>query len=923
MNKKENLKKPYEPKDVENKICFSFSENLASKKDPFCIIMPPPNITGALHMGHALVTTIQDILIRFNRMNGKQALWVPGTDHAGIATQSVVEKKIFKETGKKRTDFNRDEFVSKILEWKDIHQEKITSQIKKLGASADWSKERFTLDENATFAVKTAFKKLFDQGLIYRGDYLVNWDTHLQTAIADDEVEHEEKDGHLWYFSYPVENSNEKITIATTRPETMLADTAVAVNGSDERYKHLIGKNVILPITFRVIPIIKDHYVDKDFGSGAVKITPAHDFNDYEIGIRHNLPMINILNQDGTINENGGQFKSMSILDARANIIEMMRSLNLLEKVEFHSHRVSISYRSKSIIQPLLSKQWFLKMEPFKEKLLSAIFDEKIALIPKEWEKTYKHWIENIKDWCVSRQLWWGHRIPIWYDKENEDNVICSTDEEPLEVKANPKRYRREEDVLDTWFSSALWPLTCLGWPEKTADIKKFYPTSVLVTGHDILFFWVARMILMGEFFGGDVPFHKVFLHGLIFAKSYWRKDTQGNIHYLDKAEWIHYEKGASPPSDIFFKWEKMSKSKGNVIDPLDIIEEYGTDALRLALTSSVTTAKQIDLDFRKFEEGKNFANKIWNASSFVIQNISSDLSGNLKEELFKLEDNWILSKYSLVIKSCHEAIESFNFANLFNALYRFFWDDFCAYYIEISKPYLYEKMGSLEERQNKKLILLVILTASIKLLHPIAPFITEELFFILKEENFKLSNHPLLNQIKEDFTKIGCAFCNLPVCNIYEKDAVDVFEQVKETLHIIRNICREINIPPGEKIKVDIEEKNSPLKDYENIFHSLSKISSIQFYDLLPNSPSHCSIATSKNRKIRVFIPESLLEKEKIRLQKTLEKTIQNIQNLKMQLSNKDFTDKAPRALIEEKQTLYSSLLNTEKEIKEKLSSF
>lgn len=522
MSKEDSLKKPYDPNATEKEISFSYSADAKSSKEPFTIIMPPPNITGTLHMGHALVTTIQDILTRWNRMNGKEALWIPGTDHAGIATQSVVEKKLFKETGKRRSDFDREEFVGYIQEWKEEHKEKIINQFKKLGASADWSRERFTLDKAANKSVQTVFKKMFEDGLIYRGDYLVNWDTHLQTAIADDEVEHEEKDGNLWFFKYPIEDSSKFLVIATTRPETMLGDVAVAVNGSDERYKDLIGKNINLPLSDRKIPIIKDHYVDKEFGTGAVKITPAHDFNDYEVGARHDLPLINIMNTDGTINENGGIFQGMTMLEARENVVERMRDLGLLEKVEFHKHRVGVSYRSKSVIEPLLSKQWFVKMESFKEKLLSRVFDGDIEIIPKEWEKTYKHWIENLRDWCISRQLWWGHRIPIWYNKEDETDIICYTGEGlPPEVAKHPEKYRREEDVLDTWFSSALWPLTCLGWPNESADLQKFYPTSVLVTGHDILFFWVARMIVMGEYAKAQEPFKQVFLHGLIFAKSY------------------------------------------------------------------------------------------------------------------------------------------------------------------------------------------------------------------------------------------------------------------------------------------------------------------------------------------------------------------------------------------------------------------
>ena len=925
MNKEDSLKKPYDPQTVEKDIQFSYTAKDDSEKPPFCIIMPPPNITGTLHMGHALVTTIQDILIRWERMNGKESLWIPGTDHAGIATQSVVEKKLFKETGKRRSDFDREEFISHIEDWKNLHQAKITNQIKKLGASADWSRERFTLDDAANRSVQTVFKKMFEDGLIYRGDYLVNWDTHLQTAIADDEVEHEEKDGNLWYFKYPIDQSNEMIVIATTRPETMLGDVAVAVNGSDERYSHLIGKNIKLPLSERLIPIIKDHYVDKEFGTGCVKITPAHDFNDYEIGMRHDLPLINIMNKDGTVNENGGIFKGMTMLEARENVVERMRDLDLLDKVEFHNHRVGVSYRSKAVIEPLLSKQWFVKMESFKEKLLSRVFDGDIEIVPKEWEKTYKHWIENLRDWCISRQLWWGHRIPIWYNKDDESEIICYTgDDLPPEVKANPDKYRREEDVLDTWFSSALWPLTCLGWPEKTPALEKFYPTSVLVTGHDILFFWVARMILMGEYAAQKVPFQKVFLHGLIFAKSYWRKDSDGNIHYLDKEEWIRYERGEKVPKDVLSKWEKMSKSKGNIIDPLDIIDEYGTDALRLALTGSVTTSKQIDLDFRKFEESKNFANKLWNAASFAIGNIFDGEIGDYSDTALKLEDKWILSKYSHTILNAHRAIDSFNFATLSSTLYHFFWDDFCAYYLEICKPYLYGKLGSEEEKNNKKWILFTVLTGVIKLFHSIAPFITEELFSILKEKAAGLSypDHPLIKQLEETFKHSECGKASLPTCSNMDVKIEAIFDDLTKTLYSIRNMRQETNIPPGERVTIHIEEEKSTLVDHKDIFFALTKIEAIHFHSTMPKITSPSSLFTMGKRKILLIIPEALLVKEKLRLEKSLEKTVKNLENTKKQLSNKNFVERAPEALINEKKSLLDMLERSKLEIEEKLTT-
>jgi valyl-tRNA synthetase len=922
MSKKDLLKHPYQPKETEKTYHFDYTFDPLSKKPPFCIIMPPPNVTGALHMGHALVTTIQDLLVRFHRMNGYEVAWIPGTDHAGIATQSVVEKKLLKETGKRRLDFEREEFIKHIVEWKDLHKEKITSQIKRLGSSANWSKELFTLDEKANKAVRTVFKKLFDEGLIYRGFYLVNWDTHLQTAIADDEVEHEEVHSHLWYFSYPIFESEESIIIATSRPETMLGDTAVAVNGSDERYLHLIGKKIKLPLSDRLVPIIADSYVDKEFGTGAVKITPVHDFNDYEIGQRHHLEMINIMNSDGTINEHGGVFKGLSMIDCRLAVVEKMRQLHLLVKIEPHTHRVGLSYRSKSVVEPFLSKQWFLNMEPFKEKLLSAVFDEKVELIPKEWEKTYRHWIENIRNWCISRQLWWGHRIPIWYDKEDESNILCYSGEGiPEEVIKEPSRYIQEEDVLDTWFSSALWPLTCLGWPEKTPDIQKFYPTSILVTGHDILFFWVARMILMGEYALNKVPFKKVFLHGLIFAKSYFRQGDKG-LTYLSKQEWIGYEKGEKIPKDVSYKWEKMSKSKGNVIDPIDIIDEFGTDALRLALCSSVTTAKQIDLDFRKFEEGKNFANKVWNATSFVVQNIFPDLSATLSEEHFGVEDRFILSKLSTVIKEAHNCIEQCNFSFLHNTLQSFFWDDYCAYYLEISKPFLYGKIGSHEQVSTKKWILLYTLTSFIQLLHPIAPFITEELFSILKELVNKVyfPEHPLSKELKATFNQSMCGLTQLPSWTFFDHNALALMEEFKQTLYVIRNIRGESNISPGEKLFIEIEEKNSPLKERVDILQALTKIHSIEFYQTFDEPLFPVSIVQMKSRKIRIKIPHELLAREKVRLSKSLVEIQKNLEVTSKQLSNKEFVERAPKELIEEKRNLLEVLEKSKQEIESKL---
>ncbi len=637
----EELPKAYNPNVVEEKWYYFwewkglFHADPLSDKEPYCIVMPPPNVTGVLHMGHALVSTLQDVLIRWKRMAGYEVLWVPGLDHAGISTQTVVEKDLIAKHGKRRADYGREEFLEYVWKWKEKSEKRIIDQLKKVGCSCDWMRKRFTMDKDANFAVRTLFKKMFDEGLIYRGDYLVNWDPVTETALADDEVEYEERNTKLWHFNYPFEKGEGHLTIATTRPETMLGDVAVAVSPKDPRYKALVGKNVILPIVGRKLPIVADTYVDPKFGTGVVKITPAHDPNDWELGKRHNLPLINILNADGTLNENGLEYEGLSMEEARLRIVRRMGELGHLEKIQPYTHRIGVSYRSKAIIEPYLSKQWFIKMEPFKQKLIDAVKKNKVKIIPKNWENTYFYWIENLRDWCISRQLWWGHRIPIWYHESGK--VICFEGEgKPPEVIKDPKGWTQDPDVLDTWFSSSLWPFSSLGWPHKTNELKKFYPNSVLVTGHDILFFWVARMIMMGEYVTGDVPFPETSLQGLIFGKSYWKENKGGGITYV-----IHEEDGP----DVQSKWEKMSKSKGNVIDPIEIINTYGADAMRMALSASATHSPQIDLDHRQFEEFKNFTNKVWNGSRFVLMNLtlsSAELMKGLGE--LTLDDKWILS---------------------------------------------------------------------------------------------------------------------------------------------------------------------------------------------------------------------------------------------------------------------------------------
>ncbi len=940
--------KTYDPTLTEGKWYAFWKENgffkgdNQSKKEPYCVILPPPNVTGVLHMGHALVNTLQDIVIRYKKMKGFETLWIPGTDHAGISTQSVVERHLHAKTGKRRNDFTREEFLSHVWEWKEDHEKRILGQLEKLGSSLDWSRLRFTMDDQSTTAVKTMFKKMFDDGLIYRGDYLVNWDPVLQTAIADDEVEYEERDDSLYYIKYKIENSDEFLVVATTRPETMLGDVAVAVGMNDERFNHLVGKNVILPIVNRAIPVIQDHYVDPEFGTGAVKMTPAHDFNDYDVCARHNLELINILNPNGTLNQKCLEFEGLSCEAARIKIVDRLRNLGLVDKITPHTHRVGVSYRSKAVIEPYLSKQWFIKMQPLKDKLFKAVESGRVKIVPKEWEKVYNHWINNLRDWCISRQLWWGHRIPIWYHKADKQRVICYIGEgSPPEVLAEPDMWQQDEDVLDTWFSSALWPLTTLGWPEKTADLKKFYPTSVLITGHDILFFWVARMIAMGEYAEGEIPFHETFVHGLIYGKSYWRNNDDGSIAYVLPEERKAYEIGENVPKDVFSRWEKMSKSKGNVVDPIEIINEYGADAMRLALTSSVTHARQIDLDIRRFEEFKNFANKVWNASRFLFMNLDAnektlmpalceeELMKGLDRSLLTLDDKWILSRLNKTIQTIEESFSAYNFDVIAKSSYAFFWDEFCAYYLETTKPYLFGKVGRKEDRANKQKLLVIVMLSSIRLLHPIAPFITEELFSLLKVRFSHIKNNASCDAYTKDlFNALKCdviAQAPFPQLNLDESDNSDEIEQewsvVNEVIYAIRNIRAEMGVPPVTSTDVYITYGNQ-VSMHQEIIKALIRVGKIEFTGEIEPKLTHASTAFVRGMKIFIPLPQELKEKEKGRLEKELEKHKKQVEILSNKLSNSEFINKAPNELVEKTKFLLSDSQDKQKEIEIKLFS-
>ena len=868
----------YDPKNTEEKWYSFWEEQGYFKADPhsskpkFSLVMPPPNVTGQLHMGHALVSTLQDVIVRFKRMSGFETLWIPGTDHAGISTQTVVERHLIQTEGKRRTDYNREDFLKHVWQWKEQHQDHILNQLRKVGCSCDWSRLCFTLDEGASNAVQTVFTQLQKQNLIYRGDYLVNWDPVTQTALADDEVEYEDEDSYLWHVRYPIEGTDEALIIATTRPETILGDTAVAVAPGDERYQHLVGKMVRLPLSERFIPIIEDHHVDPAFGTGALKITPAHDPNDYEIGLRHNLPMLNIMTPDGKIES--GPYQGLTMAQARAKIVHDLG--DSITKTEPHKHRVGVSYRSKAKIEPYLSKQWFFKLSAYQDQLRNAVSKGHVQLQPKSWEQTYFHWIDNLRDWCISRQLWWGHRIPAFDENGNQD-----------------------PDVLDTWFSSALWPFSTLGWPENTPEMEAFYPNSLLITGHDILFFWVARMILMGETITGKLPFPQVFLHGLIYGKSYWRNSSHGT-QYVTQQERKAYDLGQKTPPDVHSKWEKMSKSKGNVIDPIEMINTYGTDAMRFALCATTTGAPQIDLDLRRFEEFKNFINKIYNGSRFVFMNLGDnlDLTDNLQ-----LEDKWILSSLDSAIIDINAHLESLAYDKAAGRCYEFFWNEFCAYYLEICKPALYAK----ENHHNKQAILGIVLVHALALMHPIAPFVTEELFSELQISGS--SNNPYTQSAQRILDAPALIVAPFPQAISQADTQIDEqFEHVRQIIYAIRNIRAEMQLPPSMPTDIYFSDDQSAI---ESIIRALVKCSQIHY-----NSQASGSIAKIGSTTLYIPLPEEMREKERQRIEKEKVKLQAQIESLENKLANPSFAQKAPPALVEQTQALLS-------EHKAKLQSF
>jgi valyl-tRNA synthetase len=963
--------KEYNHQEIENKWADIYKNSeyfkaQTGKKPYFSVVMPPPNVTGSLHIGHALNVTLQDIMVRYKRMQGYNVLWLPGFDHAGIATQWVVVRELQKE-GISRFDLGRERFIEKVWQWVPKSRDSIKNQLIRIGASCDWSRQRFTLDEGFSRAVRYAFVNLYKEGLIFKAPYIVNWDPKEKTAISDLEVEYQEHKGKIWHIKYPLEDGSGYIVVATTRPETMLGDTAVAVNPNDERYKDLIGKRVRLPLApekridingnevSNLIPIIADEYVDPAFGSGAVKITPAHDPNDFEVGKRHNLPMVIIMDESAHINENGGEFKGLYRYEARQKIVEKLKELGLLEKEEDHIHNVGHSQRSKEIVEPYLSNQWFVDTKKLADKAIKVVEDGQIKFIPEGWVKTYLNWMYNIREWCISRQIWWGHRIPIWYCKdcnhtnpfnddgytsleekiifnlyadgkigqifcvddvlnilkdknfthpektnlefyekivfgektsqfESKDSLIKLLENSDKFEKVYNERYKiklkcekcgsenlhQEEDVLDTWFSSALWPFGTLGWPSRKDDLAVFYPTSLLVTGFDIIFFWVARMIMMGTKFTNDVPFKDVYIHALV-------RDEKG---------------------------EKMSKTKGNVIDPLEMAEKYGSDALRFTLASLAAQGRDIRLSEKRIEGYKHFSNKIWNASKFVLIN-SEDYDGktNLESLSLSIEDYWILTKLNKTIENSTKELENYRYNEYANILYDFFWHDYCDWYIEFSKERIYK--GSSEEKKTALTVLNFVLRESLKLLHPIMPYITEEIYSYLKNKDSEVLAVAPYPKVLESFNN---------------EENYQFIEDLKNLISSVRNVRSDFSIEPTRKLNIRIKAKDATVKEklkwLQNQIKALIKAESLEVSTDIEKTSTEIAVVSDLGEVFVDLQGIVDIEKEIERQKKALGDIEKSIKIAEGKLSNENFVNKAPPHVVEKERQLYQEL----KEKREKI---
>jgi len=875
----------YEPSEIETRWyaewenCGYFHADETAQKPPFTIVIPPPNITGILHMGHGLNNTLQDVLIRRKRMQGFSTLWVPGTDHAGIATQNVVERELKKEH-KRKEDLGREAFLERVWQWRKEKGGAIIQQLKRLGCSCDWERTRFTLDEGLSRAVRTVFKKLYDEGLVYKGSYIINWCPRCHTALADDEVDYKDTKGHLWYIKYPVKDMPGRFcTVATTRPETMLGDTGVAVNPDDERYKDLVGKEAILPFLNRPLRIFADSMVDKEFGTGMVKVTPAHDPNDYAMGKKHHLPEINIMHPDGRINENGGPYSGMLRYDCRKMIVSDLEAAGLLEKTEDYHHSVGHCYRCDTTIEPYVSEQWFVRMKDLAAPAIEAVEQGRTRFVPPSWQNTYFHWMRNVRDWCISRQLWWGHRIPAWTCGDCGNIEVTAEGAPDKCSKCGSANLTQDPDVLDTWFSSALWPFSTLGWPEKTKDLDVFYPTSVLVTAHEILFFWVARMIMMGIKFMNDVPFRDVYIHAMVFDEK-----TK----------------------------KKMSKSLGNVIDPLEMIEKYGADALRMTLCAYAIKGRNLYLSEERFMGYRNFMNKLWNASRFILANTedltADELAAGLDEELLTAQDRWILSLFAKTARDVDAAFDDYNFDQAVNILYHFIWHQYCDWFIEFSKQVLHNKDEAVsKQRKNTQRILIFLLEGTLRLLHPIIPFLTEEIWQKIKGRYGAPANQPkglaalFVSYIAHP--SIMVAPWQQTITERFIDEAVEKeIGLVQETIYTVRNIRGEMNVPPGaatdifisgeETAALDSLRKNTPL------MASLLNIKSLNIGDA-PPAGSFTSSAVVQGITVAVVLPDDLRREEAKRLQKELEKVLKELASLEAKISNEGYISKAPADVV------------------------
>ncbi|MEA5084186.1 MAG: valine--tRNA ligase [Lachnospiraceae bacterium] len=869
------LEKVYDPSVVEERLYSTWLEKkyfhteVDKSKKPFTIVMPPPNITGQLHMGHALDNTIQDILIRWKRMAGYNALWVPGIDHASISTELKVVEKMANE-GLKKDDVGREGFLERAWQWKEEYGGIILNQLRKMGSSCDWDRVRFTMDEGCSDAVLEVFTRLYSEGLIYRGEKLVNWCPKCMTTISDAEVNHIDKAGHFWHIKYPIAGTNEFLQLATTRPETMLGDTAIAVHPEDERYQHLIGKTCILPLVGREIPIIADKYVEKDFGTGVVKITPAHDPNDFEVGVRHNLPRINVMNDDGTMNENAGKYQGLDRYEARKIMVKELEEQGLLVKVEDITHAVGVHERCNVVVEPLIKLQWFVKMEEMAKPAIDAYKNKELNIIPDRFGKVYLHWLENIRDWCISRQLWWGHRIPAYYCQECGHIEVSKTSPEKCS-KCGSTNLKQDEDTLDTWFSSALWPFSTLGWPENTAELEQFYPTSVLVTAYDIIFFWVIRMVFSGCKQMGEIPFKDVFIHGLI-------RDDQGR---------------------------KFSKSLGNGIDPLEVIDKYGADALRLMLITGNAPGNDMRFYWERLDASRNFGNKLWNASRFVLMNLEEDENDDLL--LLTSADKWIISKVNTLAKEVSDNMNNYELGLAVDKIHNFLWDEYCDWYIEMVKPRLYNK----EDKTRKAALwtLKEVLKNALKLLHPYMPFITEEIFMHLQsdEESIMISKWP---EFREEW-------------NFKENE--EEIDQIKEAVRSIRNIRAEMNVVPSKKAKVfvvsDDEYTRTIFERSEVFLKTLAYASELSVQDNKDSIGDDAVSCVIHNAVIYMPFAELVdIAKEIERLSKEKGKMLKEIERVEKKLSNQGFVAKAPQSVIDEekaKEDKYRAML---KQIEERL---